>query len=111
MFECGLGQAIPHELRIVVGVRIDEPGREHEALRVDRFGGIARNVADRDDPPVTHGDGAGERRAARTVADAGILDEQIETHNVLSNLIGDGGENRPPFIPFTVQNVTYNIPI
>ena len=50
------GVGVPEQLRVVVGVGVDEPGRQHQAVEVDHrhVGRDVGPVADRLDHPVGH---------------------------------------------------------
>ena len=43
---------VPEQLRVVVRVRVDDAGRDHEAAGVDRLGRVVGHVADLDDAAV-----------------------------------------------------------
>ena len=58
---------VPEQLRVVVGVRVDEPGRQDEVGAVDRARGGVVDVADRDDAPVGHRDVGHPARRTRAV--------------------------------------------
>ena len=60
-----------------VVVRIDEPRREHEAVRVDdRIAGGRRDVADLGDPAVDHAHAARPRRRAGAVDERRVDDDE-----------------------------------
>ena len=75
-----VGGRVPEELRVVVRVRVDEPGRDHLTVGVDRALGVAGDLADGDDAPVVDGDVAGERLAAGPVDDEAALDDDVVGH-------------------------------
>jgi hypothetical protein len=50
------GRRVPEQLGVVVGVGVDEPGGDHEALGVEHLGGVVAHLAHRHDPPVPHPD-------------------------------------------------------
>ena len=71
---------IPVELRVVVGVHVDEARREHQPVGVDHPRRLVLDAPDAGDAPLAHADVGGERRHARAVDDAGGFDQQIEGH-------------------------------
>ena len=71
--------AIPVQLRVVVRVDVDEPGRDDEPRGVEGLRGqLARELADPDDAAVLHGDVGAPRRRAQAVDDESAGDEVIE---------------------------------
>ena len=70
---------VPRDLRVVVRVRIDEARRQHQPLGVDHaLGGVAVGTADLADDAVVDAEIAHEAGAAGSVADARVLDQQVE---------------------------------
>ncbi len=73
-----LEQRVPRGLAVVVGVDVDEAGRDQQPGRVDGLGGVAgeRRPRHRDDRAVLHRHVTDEARVARAVDDgaAGDLD-------------------------------------
>jgi hypothetical protein len=77
----GIGaQRVPGDLRIVMAVIVDEPGRDDAAVSVDRLLGGTAQFADLDDFSVLDRDIAAERRHPRTVDDTAVADQQIIRH-------------------------------
>src|SRR5262249_21489063 len=72
------GPTVPMELRVVVRVRVDEAGRDEQSVRIQRFGGVVRCRADRDDPSVLDGDVRDQRVGAGPVDDRATLDQVVE---------------------------------
>ena len=75
----------PDGLAVVVGVQVDEAGRDQQPGRVDlprRAGAV--DVADRGDHAVLDGDVADERLTAQPVDDGAVADDQVVGH--LNNL-------------------------
>src|SRR4030095_16691287 len=71
---------VPHDLRVVVAMVVDEARRDGPAVGFD---GLARGAAETphlDDLDPRHVDVAGVRGPTRSVDDASILDEQVVGH-------------------------------
>ena len=68
-------QRVPGDLRVVMAVVVDEPGRDSAALGVDRTAGGAAQFADLDDFAVLDADIAPKSRHPRAVDDKAILDQ------------------------------------
>ena len=73
----GHGVGIPRELDIVVGVRIDDPGRERQALGIDLIAASAYLRADRHDAAALDRNAARERGRAGPVVDSCVLDDEV----------------------------------
>ncbi len=69
---------VPEQLRVVVGVQVDEARRQRLPLRVNGFRGWLIDVADRDDPSVADADVAVTGGCAGAVDDLGVADQQVE---------------------------------
>jgi hypothetical protein len=69
--------AIPEELAVVVGVQIDESGREDEPARIDLPATDGEARPDRFDLPARDGDVAVEGGAPGTVDDARVADDEV----------------------------------
>ena len=76
-----LGGRVREDREVAVAVRIDEPGADDLAGRVDHAlgAGVARQAPDLDDPVALDRDVAEERRAARAVRDPAVPDQDVET--------------------------------
>ncbi len=71
---------LPGDLAVVVGVDVDEAGRDDAALGVDLLGAARGDApADRRDPPAGNGDVGFEGRAAGPVDDEAAANDQIES--------------------------------
>ena len=68
---------VPEQLGVVVRVQVDEARRERLPLCVNGFRGLFVDVADGDDPPVTHADVAATGGRAGAVDDLSVADQQI----------------------------------
>ncbi len=93
------GPAVPHELGVVVGVEVDEPGAGHQAGGVDRLEGGLVDLADGDDAAVADPDGADRGRGAGAVDDGRRGDQEIERghgRRPYAAFVGRGGWPRPP---------------
>ena len=77
------GGRVPEQLGVVVGVQVDETGRQRLSLSINGFRGHIINVANRHDPPVADTDVAAARGRACAVDDLGIADEQVEHEGLL----------------------------
>jgi hypothetical protein len=74
-------QRVLEQLRVVVGVRVDEPGRDDEAVGVDGLGGRLVDPAglgDGDAPAVAHAHVRWAPGRATTVDQRAALDQVIE---------------------------------
>ena len=81
----GLQQLIPADLAVVVGVDVDETGRDDLSGRVDRLGGLAFQrratrpaATNLDDVAVLDGDVGVESVRARSVHDGSARDFEVE---------------------------------
>ena len=66
--------AVPANLCIVVGMRVDEPGSYNGSIRIDNSYRQAINIADRRNLPIADCDVAASTRAARAVDQRPVLD-------------------------------------
>ena len=75
----GWGQiGIPEEIGIEVGVRIDEPRRQHQVMAADLFDRVSGHpTADLGDPSVGHGDVSLDRRTAAAVDHGDVAEDQF----------------------------------
>jgi hypothetical protein len=73
---CRLG--VPEQLRVVVGVGVDEAGRDDLAGRVDDLGRVLGDVADGDDAAVTNADVGAPRGRAGAVDHRAAADHDVE---------------------------------
>jgi hypothetical protein len=74
------GRRIPEELGVVVRVRVDEPGGQHAAGRVELLGVAGRNLArlgDRRDAAGRDDDVGDPAGGTRAVHDRGVADDQV----------------------------------
>ena len=79
--EAGAGaDRIPEDLRVHVGVAVDEARRHDVALGVERLLRAAAEAADLGDLAVLDADVAAKARQSRTVDDHAVLDDEIECH-------------------------------
>ena len=81
-------RCVPHDVRVVVGVDIDEARRYHQAGRVNgAVRSLARllRVSDENDPPTSDADIALPRRPTSSVDDRPAGDQQVK-HRCSSNL-------------------------
>ena len=60
-----------------MGVDVDDAGREHEAVGVDRLPRTLGHVADFDDALAANGDVGLDQRVANAVGDHGAANHQI----------------------------------
>src|SRR5471030_472850 len=74
--------AIPQDLRVVVGVHVDEAGRDNLARGVDRGCGWPIDLAQGHDLAVLDADVAREARLSGAVDDGAARDLQVEGHGV-----------------------------
>ena len=74
----GAERRVPEDLHVVMGVDIDEAGRNDPACRIDGLARFFAHFADCDDAPVPDADIAGKSWAARAIDDraAGNLEIQ-----------------------------------
>jgi hypothetical protein len=70
-------QGVPGGLAVVVGVDVDEPGRDQGAVGVDLLAGRAGDTADLGDAPAGDGDVRGPGGVPRPVDDRAAPDDQI----------------------------------
>ena len=71
---------IPADLRIQMGVQVDEAGRDDEALGVDFFLANALHFANGGDGTAVDGDVACDRRTAGAIDDGAVADDQVMSH-------------------------------
>ena len=71
---------VPADLRIVVGVRIDESRGDDQVSGVDGARGGATDPADLDNFSIGDGDVAVPRRAAAAIDENAVPDQKIECH-------------------------------
>mgnify|MGYP003694434243 CR=1 FL=1 len=71
---------IPHHLRVVVGMDVDEAGRDHEPVGVDRLCGGAFRLAERGDAAAPDPDVATHAWPSRAVDHGAAPDDEIEVH-------------------------------
>ena len=72
------GGGIPEQLRVVVGVQVDEARGQRLALGVNGFGGEIIGFADRDDPAVGDTDVTVTGGRTGAVDDLRVADQQVE---------------------------------
>ena len=76
----GVGARVPHELGVVVGVGVDEPGSDDLSLCVDRAPGRPLDGSDGGDAAVFDGQVTAEGRAPGPVDDQGVSDHHVIGH-------------------------------
>ncbi len=81
----GTRRRIPEQLRVVVRVEVDESGRHHQAIGVERAGCNLIDVADLHDASVGDRDVGSAPRCTRAVHDGAVLDEEIDAHGTWSS--------------------------
>ena len=59
-------------------VHVDDAGREHEAVGIDRLGALVRDGADPDDAAVLDGKVGAPGFVAEAVDDGGTADDEID---------------------------------
>ena len=79
----GRHRAIPADLRVVVRVRVDEAGGDHEIGGIDHGGRAARHPADLGDPAIGDGHVGLARLRPRTVHQRAVLDHEVVGHGFL----------------------------
>ena len=93
---------IPHDLRVHVGVAVDEAGRDDQPVGIDGALGRVGDAADLRNAAVRDADIRGEALAARTVNDGAAAYQQVQGHGLLR--LASGLEARPILLP--VQNIS-----
>ena len=74
-------QRIPRDLRVHVGVAVDEARRDDQPVGIDACAAACRrDAADLDDAAVLDADIGAEARLARAVDDGAAADDEIEGH-------------------------------
>ena len=68
---------VPGRLAVVVGVDVDEAGRDQQALGIDFLAATAGDLADRRDPALLHRDVRLAQRRAAAVRHAAAAHDQI----------------------------------
>src|SRR6266851_741014 len=71
---------VPADLGVVMGVRIDEAGRDDEVRGVDNFLRALGDLANLGDPAIRDRDIRAPRRSAGTIDHCSVLDQQIIRH-------------------------------
>ena len=74
-------QRIPGDLRVHVGVAVDEARRDDQPVGVDGALRVLPDAADLDDAAVLDAEVGAEARLARAVDDGAAADEEIERHH------------------------------
>ena len=74
-------QRIPGDLRVHMGMAVDEARRHDQAVGVDGAVGGRRDAADLDDAAVPDADIGGEARLSGAVDDGAATNEKIEGHH------------------------------
>ncbi len=74
----GARGGVPHELRVVVRVRVDEPGGDNAPAGVDLACRVVVDLPDRDDATVSDPDVGDDARRARAVDDGAAFDDFVE---------------------------------
>jgi hypothetical protein len=91
----GIDERVPGDLGIVVGVAVDDAGRQGQAASRHRLLGRAELATDLGDLPAGHPEVAAHGRAAGPVVDFGILDDQVKHFGSLD--FRHGVTRRQPF--------------
>src|SRR5581483_8150333 len=86
---------VPEELRVVVRVRIDEPGRDGQAVSVDHLVRRIVEVTEGDDASVAHPDVGPARRRAGAVDDVAAADDEVEHAHALRETQIETGSSFP----------------
>src|SRR5262249_34816924 len=73
---------VPRDLRVHVGVAVDESRSHDESLGVDGSLGHRPDAPDLDDPAVAHAHVTPVARRTRAVDDGAVLDQELERHAV-----------------------------
>ena len=73
-----VSRPVPHDLRVVVGVDVDEAGDDDRALGVDDAPRRLVEAALGDDPPIADADVGAVAGKAAAVDDGAVLDEEVE---------------------------------
>src|SRR5581483_6124896 len=79
----GRERAVPADLRVVMGVRVDEPWRDHAVAGIDRRLRAAVDRADLDDLAFGDGDVGMAARRAGAVDEQAVADDEIKRHSKL----------------------------
>ena len=74
---------VPEDLRVVVGVRVDEARRHHEVGGIDHGGGPVRHASDLGDRAARNRHIGPARRRPRAVHQHAVLDHQVVGHQIL----------------------------
>src|SRR5215813_13699796 len=74
-------QRVPKDLSVVVGMDIDKPGGDGEAVGVDDLARVAADLTDGDDAPAVDGNIAAITLCAGPVIDPAVFHQQVVTHN------------------------------
>ena len=74
----GIDERVPGDLRVVVGVAVDDAGRERQPVGLHGLAGGPEIRPDRGDFPVPDAEVAVDRLGPRAVVDFRILDDQVE---------------------------------
>ena len=73
-------QRVPRRLAVVVGVGIDEPRGDEQAVGIELAAALGDVVTDGDDPPSLDGDIGAPRRRARPVDHRAVSDNHVSAH-------------------------------
>ena len=73
-----IDEGVPGDLRVVVGVAVDDARGQREPVGLHGLPGGAQSGADRGDFAVLDAEVALDRLGARTVVDFRVLDDQVE---------------------------------
>src|SRR5262249_4272210 len=77
-------ERIPEDLRVHVGVAVDETGSDHVVFGVDHLARPLADPPDRGDAAVLHADVGAIPRQTRSVDHRAVLDHQVVRHAQLS---------------------------
>src|SRR5262249_26340300 len=93
----------PRDLRVEMGVDVDEAGRDELAARVDHLGRRKLIVAsDADDAAIRHRDVGLEAWATAAIDDEAATDDQVGTHGPTLYARGEPARNRPRVVGATL---------
>ena len=90
----GRERGVPGDLRVVVRVHVDDAGREHEPVGVDRLGALVLDLADAGDAAVLDREVGALGLVAQAVDDGGAADDEIDHRYLRPSERAIGGERR-----------------
>jgi len=81
-------EGIPEDLRVHVGVAVDEAGRHDHAVGVHDLAGALADAADRRDAAVLHGHVGAMARQAGAIDEHAVLDDEVVGHRCVLRACG-----------------------